>query len=203
MKFYDIQQNEEEWDLRRIDKATSSSFGTVMANDGKAFGDPARKYAMKIALEAKTGVKLVTYNNKFMDRGHEFEPMAREQYEEDTLTVVTNGGFAEEGNWGSSSDGLVGKDGMIEIKSVIFTTQFANIKVGYDKAYRWQMQGQMFVYQRKWCDFCSFCPEFPKGKQLHIFRVDRDDEMISKLEPRLLKFWEMVEEYKEILNANS
>lgn len=200
--FHDVSQTSVEWEVLRIGKVTASNFGTVMANYGKAFGEPAKKYAMRIAVETETMIPIETYNNKFMDRGHELEPFARSLYEEQTFTAVSNGGFMEFGNVGASSDGLVNEDGMIEIKSVLYNTQFANIQSGYDLSYKWQIQGNLWVYDRKWCSFVSYCPEFSKNKKLHIYRVNRDEEMIAKLKLRLEEFQGLIGKYSYILKKD-
>lgn len=196
--FHDIYQTSEEWFNIRLGKATASNFGTIMANDGKAFGEPAKKYAMRIALESITRQRLETYTNDFMQRGIELEPEARGLYEEATFNIVTNGGFMELGNYGASSDGLT-SDGMIEIKSVIYSTHFKNIEEGFDSSYKWQIQGQMWIYDKQWCDFVSYCPEFTEEKKLHMFHVERDEEMVSRLQARLLEFDKLVEKYKEMV----
>jgi hypothetical protein len=174
-----------------------------MANEGKAFGEPAKRYAMRIAVESSTGRKIDTYMNANMERGKELEDIARSLYIEQSGIKVGNGGFAEFGNYGASSDGLVdlldGSNGMIEIKSVLYNTQFNNMKKGYDASYKWQIQGNLWIYDRQWCDFVSYCPDFPEGKQLHTCQVDRDEGMIKRLEKRLGEFWKLVEEYKEVL----
>ena len=198
-KFYDIQQDDD-WLKIRLGFITSSNFACIMANIGKKFGEPAKKYAMRLAVESVTGNKIETYTNQNMLDGIEKEPIARELYEEQTLQSVTNGGFMTYGEYASSSDGLILEDGMIEIKSVIFSTHFANMERGKeDPAYKWQLQGQMFVYDRKWVDFTSYCDVFPKNKQLNVVRIYRDEEMISDLKGRLLEFNELVNNYKEIL----
>ena len=57
MTFIDVPQNTDEWLQLRLGKATASQFGTFMANEGKAFGDPAKRYALQLALEISTGKK--------------------------------------------------------------------------------------------------------------------------------------------------
>ncbi len=196
--FHDVDQSEQEWLDLRLGFVTASNFACIMANNGKAFGEPAKKYAMRVALESETKQSVETYSNAFMDRGIELEPLARSQYEDDNMVQVSNGGFMEFGTFGASSDGLVGDDGMIEIKSVIYSTHYERfIKGGADPKYKYQMQGQMWVYDRKYCDFVSFCPEFPKRKNLYVFRVDRDEEMIEQMRERLDEFVKLVDEYKE------
>jgi len=198
-KFHDIEQNSEGWSNARIGKITASNFPTIMANEGKAFGEPAKKYAMRIALEETTGVPVETFKNAFMDRGHELEPQARSLYEDTTMNAVSNGGFMEYEKYGASSDGLIGDDEMIEIKSVIYSTHFKNIEKNYDKSYYWQMLGNLWVYDRKVCHFVSYCPEFTGNKKLHVFPVERNKEDIKRLRIRLGEFEGLIEKYRGIL----
>ena len=77
-EFYDVEQNTDAWLQLRAGKLTSSNLGKVMANYGKAFGDPAKKLAVQIAIEQITGKPQESgYSNDHMDRGHEQEPIAR------------------------------------------------------------------------------------------------------------------------------
>mgnify|MGYP002040268088 FL=1 len=81
MQFHDVQQNTDEWQALRLGKATASNFACIMANDGKAFGDPAKRYALQLALELATGKKAeYSFSNEHMERGHEHEPVARMLY---------------------------------------------------------------------------------------------------------------------------
>ena len=96
--WHDIEQNADEWFLLRAGKVTASSLNKVMANYGKAFGDPAKKYAVDIAVQQITGsTSGGGYSNEHMDRGHEEEPLAKMLYEETYFCDVTNGGFFEDG----------------------------------------------------------------------------------------------------------
>ena len=78
MIFHDVEQNSEAWDALRLGKATASNAAKWMANDGKAFGEPAQKYALQLALELATGRKAdYSFKSDDMERGHEQEPIAR------------------------------------------------------------------------------------------------------------------------------
>lgn len=198
----DVKQNTDDWFDLRLKKATSSNFPKIMANLGKAFGPPAIKYAQKIALEIATGKRdeSESYSNSYMDRGHELEPIALDMYEVHTFSMVTNGGFNDCGKIGDSPDGNVGKNGCIEVKSVIPTTQWERIKRGgIDAAYKWQIQGHLEYGQKEWCDFVSYCPEMPDNKQLHIVRVLRDEEMIKDMKKRIEEFLIEVDKNVELL----
>ena len=120
MIFHDINQNTDEWHQLRAGKITSSALSKAMANFGKAFGEPAKKYAVSIAVEQLTGVPISSdYTNDHMARGHDEEPIARMLYEQEYFCEVSNGGFFDLGDIGCSPDGLVYDDGVIEIKSAI------------------------------------------------------------------------------------
>lgn len=188
-----IEQNTPEWHQLRCGVITASHFDTIMANEGKAFGEPAKKYACKIALEMFTKTPIESeYKNSHMDRGHEQEPIARLLYELHH-DQVQDGGFATDGIFGASSDGLVGEQGMIEIKSVVYNVHFDRLKKGgINNAYEWQIVGAMWQYNRSWCDFVQFCADFPSHKQLYVFRVERDLEREQRLLERLGKFNELV-----------
>jgi len=189
----DVEQNTEEWFNLRLGKVTSSNFAKIMANEDKAFGKPALEYAQKVALEIVTKERdeSSSYNNSYMDRGHEFEPVAVNRYEIETFYDVTNGGFNHNKSKtiGDSPDGNVGENGCIEVKSVIPNTQWKRIKKGgIDSAYKWQIHGHIWLGNRDWCDFISYCPEMPYNKQIHIYRVERDEDMIKRLQNRIKLF---------------
>ena len=101
MQFHDVPQNSPEWEALRLGKATASRFACFMANDGKAFGDPAKRYALQIALERVTGRKAeYSFKSDDTDRGHEQEPVARMLYEAEHFVDVANGGFFDCGDYG-------------------------------------------------------------------------------------------------------
>ena len=173
LKFHDVKQNTDEWYQLRAGKPTSSKLGTIMANYGKAFGEPAKKYAVDIAVEQLTGRPTPSvYSNKHMERGHEQEPVARMLYEEQKFCDVTNGGFWGDDYFGCSPDGIVGEKGCIEIKSVIAHVHYANIKRnGVDPAYKWQCIGNLFFTGSDWIDFISYCEQFPDDRKLFTHRM--------------------------------
>lgn len=198
MQFHDVQQNTDEWQALRCGKVTASNFGTFMANDGKAFGDPAKRYALQIALEIKTGKKPeISFTNEHTERGHEQEPVARMLYEQQFFIDVGNGGFFDCGEYGDSPDGLVNKDGVIEIKSVTAPVHYATLmRKDFDPAYKWQLVGHLDCTGRDWVDFISYCSEFPESKQLITHRVYRDQvaDELERLRARRESFIALVRE---------
>lgn len=190
----DIEQNTDAWHDLRLGKVTASGAASFMANFGKAFGDPANKYALALALQRVTRVKPDSYTNEHMERGHAQEPIARMLYESETFQNVTNGGFFDYLEYGCSPDGLI-KNGAIEIKSVIASTHYATMQRGnFDPSYRWQIASQLDCEGVEFVDFVSYCSEFPVSKQLLVYKVTRDDfkEELIKLRERRAEFLELV-----------
>ncbi|MFD1260519.1 lambda exonuclease family protein [Entomomonas asaccharolytica] len=206
MKWHNIQQNSEAWDQVRLGKVTASNFGHIMANDGGAFGDTAKKYALQVALELATGQKAEhSFSNRHMERGHEQEPVAKMLYENTYFVDVTNGGFFDHSDYGDSPDGLVDDDGVIEIKSVIASTHYATLKrKSFDPAYRWQLIGHLDCTNRDWVDFISYCSDFPEDSRLFVYRLNRSDylEDIERLRERRSQFIKLVQDVLHNIQSN-
>jgi len=207
MIFHDIEQNTDEWFALRAGKLTGSGFGKIMSNYGKAFGEPAKKYATTIAVEQITGQPISSdYSNAHMERGHEQEPIARMRYEDENFCDVSNGGFFDCGAVGVSPDGLVGESGVIEIKSVIANIHYANIKrQTYDPAYKWQLIGNLYHTEREWIDFISFCADFPEDKRLYTCRLNFRDfkDEFAMLAKRTDEFFNLVDQIREDILTNN
>ena len=199
-KYHDVDQNSLEWLQIRCGKVTSSKFAVIMANYPKAFGDPAKRYAEKLAVERETGLPVEEFQNAFMERGHELEPFARQMYERDNFTEVSTCGIFTLGDIGSSPDGLVGEDGLVEIKSVVYNVQFDRLRNGgIDPKYKWQVQGELMVTGRNWVDYVQFCPEMPESKQLYVCRVYPDQNMFSQLQDRIKQFELLISKNQKLL----
>lgn len=205
MKFHDIDQNEDDWLDLRSGKLTGSSCSKVMANYGKAFGNPAKDLAVTIAREQLTGKRSMasSYSNAHMQRGHDQEPVARALYESQYFVDVSNGGFFDCGDYGCSPDGLVYGDGLIEIKSVIDSVHYASIKRNnIDPSYKWQIYFNLLKTERHWIDFVSYCADFPENKRLFVFRVNKDDckKEFKMIKERSAQFFELVNNIKSDIN---
>lgn len=206
MKFHDIEQNTEEWLTLRSGKITGSGISKVMANYGKSFGDPAKKYASKIVVERMTGRYISDgFGNDHTERGHEQEPLARAAYESQYFCNVGNGGFFELDGVGCSPDGLVNDNGLVEIKSVIHSTHYANIKrQTFDPSYKWQLISNLKFTGRDWIDFISYCADFPEDKQLFVVRLNKDDfrEEFKMIDNRLEEFNRLIAETSNCLSGS-
>jgi hypothetical protein len=174
----------------------------VMANYGKAFGEPAKKLAVSIAVEQVTGKRIngSSFSNEHTERGHTQEPIARALYEEENFVVVSNGGFFESIEpLGCSPDGLVYNDGLIEIKSVLDHVHYANIKRSdIDPAYKWQVYFNLWLTGKKWIDFVSYCADYPEDKRLFVIRKYYVDciEQFAMMQQRIGDFFKLVDEAK-------
>jgi hypothetical protein len=181
MKIYsDIIQNSPEWDSLRRGKFTASTFGDLfMAKTTKGFQEAINK----VVFERIAGESPETYSNDFMKRGTELEPAARQSYELDTFNKIKEIGFIEYDEWtGGSPDGLIGEDGILEIKVPKWNTLIGYILDGIiPKDYIYQMQGNLFVSDRKWADFYVWHPKF----QPMLKRIARDEKIIAEIQSKL------------------
>ncbi|QHJ84926.1 MAG: hypothetical protein [Bacteriophage sp.] len=205
MAWHDIEQNTQEWELLRLGKITASQFAAVMTESPGVFGETAQKYALSLALERITGKKSVNQVKTFhMKRGHEQESIARELYESQYFYEVDNGGFYDCGFYGDSPDGRITDSGLLEIKSVTATVQYNTlIRNNYDPVYHWQIVGHLHCSGREWCDYVSYCADFPAGKQLLVYRVNRNDVLkdMKILAERLVSFNAIVNEKVNQINS--
>ena len=184
MIFHNISQNTDEWLELRRGKFTASIFNDLFMKETTATYQNA---LYKVAYERMTNDVPESYTNYDMQRGHDLQPEAQAMYELETFNKVHNGGFFTHSDFvGASPDGLIGEDGLIEIKCPKYNTMIGYLLNSYRKKvpleYMRQIQGQLYITNRKWCDFASY---HPKLRPL-IIRVERDEEMISEIQTILL-----------------
>ena len=188
-----IEQGSQEWLALRAGKVTASKVSDVMSAITTA---GYKNYLADLVVERLTGKKTESFTNAAMQWGVDQEPIARAEYEVKTGNFVDQIAFVDHPtivNFGCSPDGLVGDDGLIEIKCPNTATHIDYVM--QDKVptkYIPQIQCQLAVTGRKWCDFVSFDPRLPDGLQILIVRLERDDEYIEKLEARVVKFLDEV-----------
>lgn len=180
--FNDLIQSSAEWHQARCGVITASEFSKVLA---KGDGLTRKGLLYRKAAERITGNIEPSYSNKSMEEGKKKEPRARELYIEHSGNQVVECGFIKNGNIGYSPDGLIGEDGLIEIKSPeanqhIETLLSDKVPIGHKP----QIQGGLYVSGRKYLDYVSFCPGMP----IFIKRVERDEEYIMTLGAELLTF---------------
>lgn len=185
-------QGSDEWIKARLGKLTASRIADAVARTKSGWGASRANLRAALIVERLTGQPQDTFTNAAMQWGTETEPQARSAYEFFHDVVVEQTGFLEHATIemaGASPDGLVGNDGLIEIKCPNTATHIETLlsEVIPDK-YIVQMQFQMAVTGRQWCDFCSFDPRLPERMRLWVRRVPRDGERIAALEGQAREF---------------
>lgn len=185
-------QGSAEWLALRAGKLTGSRFADLMATTKSGPSTSRANLIVTVALERLTGEPESTYQNDAMRRGSELEPLARGAYEAHTGELVDQVAFIVHPRLpyvGISPDGLVGDEGLLEIKcpSAQAKHLYALRNGAHAQEYRWQVQGQLWVAERQWCDVVSYDPRFPSGLQLAIERVARDEIAIKTLEEACIK----------------
>jgi putative phage-type endonuclease len=187
-----MEQRSAEWFSERAGKVTASCLHKVMARTKTGYGADRANYHAQLVTERLTGLPADSFSNAAMQWGTDTEPQARAAYAMETGVVPVEIGFLRHPTIeqsGASPDGLVGDDGMVEIKCPNSATHIATLTgSSIDRKYLYQMQWQMACADRGWCDFASFDPRLPDEMQLHIQRVERDGELIAELEAEVVKF---------------
>ena len=198
-----IEQRTEEWFKQRLGKVTASAISNVIAKTKTGVSASRETYSTQLTLERLTGQQAEFYTNAAMEWGTATEPQARQAYEVYKGVFVDETGFVNHPEIemsGASPDGLVGEDGLVEIKCPESKTQMEtllNQKV--PSKYIPQMQWQMACTGRKWCDFVSFDPRMPDNLQIFVSRVNRDDTYIKMLETEVKTFLAEIDQKIETL----
>lgn len=189
-----MEQRTEDWYKARLGKVTASRVASVLAKKDSA---TRADYLTDLVLERLTGNPTEMFVSSAMQWGTDTEPQARMAYEAHTNNLVDEVGFIDHptiANFGCSPDGMVGQQGLIEIKCMSSKNAIETLIAGKAPTkYIPQMQTQMAVMNRQWCDFVSFDPRLPEDLQLFVIRVNRDDEYIAKLEEEVTAFLQEVE----------
>lgn len=179
-----MEQRSEEWFKVKLLHFTASHANTIRAN-GAGLKTLCKKMITEYYSSGENEAYVNAYTNAHMDRGNGWEDIAREIYQLETGEDVTQVGFVElNEHVGCSPDGLVGEDGLIEIKNLsdnVFVDLSLTGKIS--KEHYDQMQMQLYVTGRKWCDYFVFNPNFNPNYQL--FRVKPDMEAINEIKQGL------------------
>jgi putative phage-type endonuclease len=187
-----MNQQTAEWFAARLGKVTASRVADLVAKTKSGYSTSRENYMVELALERITGARQESFTNGAMQWGTDTEPLARAAYEAHTGELVEEVGLIVHPSIpmaGASPDGLVGKDGLLEIKCPNSATHLKTLRSGKPETkYVTQMSWQMACTGRAWCDFVSFDPRMPEGLQLFVTRVQRDDHYIRILEQEVAEF---------------
>lgn len=193
-----IEQGTVEWHLQRLGKVTASRVSDVLSK-GKSGESASRKnYRTELLVQRLTGQPGESFTNTAMEWGTATEPLARIAYEAEMGVFVDQVAFIDHpsiAQFGCSPDGLVAENGLIEIKCGNSATHIDWMLDGKPPTKHIpQMQCQMAVTGRQWCDFVSFDPRLPDDLQLFVVRLERDQEYIEAMEAEVKKFLSEVDE---------
>jgi putative phage-type endonuclease len=204
------EQGTESWFSDRLGKVTASRLADVLAKTKTGYSASRTNYITQLVLERITNTRAESYSNAAMQWGTEQEPFARAAYEAHTGQMVEEVGFIPHPDIeaaGASPDGLVGDDGMVEIKCPSSSTvlevwlSYSQGSNPVDAKYYAQMQWQMRCADRAWCDYVVFDPRMPAKAQLFIFRVERNPDWLKIAEDEVLKFLAEVDAKVVALNS--
>lgn len=200
-----IEQGSQEWLLERAGKVTASRIADLMAKTKTGWGASRANYAAQLIAERLTGTVAQSFTNAAMIHGTETEPEARRAYEFYVDRDVQQVGFVPHPSIemaGASPDGLVGDDGLLELKCPQTATHIETLLSGKvpDK-YVKQMLFQMACTGRQWCDFASYDPRLPESMRLFVTRIMRDAEAIAEIETEIAAFLAEIDDKVERLRA--
>lgn len=188
----EIIQGSQEWHSIRLGKVTASRVADVVAKTKSGPAASRGNYLSDLFLERVTGAAVEGFKSSAMQWGIDNEPDARAAYQFEKNMRVAQVGFVPHNSIamaGASPDGLVGDNGLVEIKCPFPATHLETLKTGKIPAnYITQMMWQMACTGRQWCDFISYDPRFPEWGRLFIQRVPRDDARITELETEVVMF---------------
>jgi len=182
-----MEQRTPEWYAARVGKVTASRVHDIVATTKSGgFTSGRKNYMAELVIERLTGAPAPSYQSVAMLYGIECEPEARAAYAFAQDVDVEEVGFLDHPSIemvGCSPDGYVGKDGLVEIKCGNTATHLDTLLTGkVDPAYVDQMQFQMGVTGREWCDYVSYDKRLPEPMRLFVCRIPRDQKRITKLE---------------------
>jgi len=187
-----IEQGTDEWFAARIGKVTASRVADVIAKTKTGYSSSRDNYMAQLICERLTNQKGESFTNAAMQHGTETEPLARAAYEALKDVLVDEVGFIPHPKIlmaGASPDGLIGDNGLLEIKCPNTATHIDTLlSETVPGKYNTQMQFQMACSDREWCDFVSFDNRLPTELQLFVKRVPRDNVFIRLIEGEIVQF---------------
>jgi putative phage-type endonuclease len=187
-----MEQRTPEWHAARLGKATASRIADIVARTKSGYSTSRANYAAQLVCERLTGLHTESFTSAAMQWGAEKEPEARRLYEFERDVRVVSAGFLDHPTIamsGASPDGFVGEAGLIEVKCPITATHVDTLLGrAVPGKYRIQIQWQLAVTGRQWCDFVSYDPRLPLHLRLYVQRIHRDSALVAELEREVAAF---------------
>lgn len=213
MKYITAPQGSEAWLLSRVGKITASRYkdarDRLKPAKGETIGKPSAKclaYAAQVAVERIASRPIdKLFESWQMREGGEQEPLARQAYDLETGNIVHEVGAiaTDDDMFLYSPDGLIGEDGLLEIKTILRGDRILKIIGEGDLSdFMDQCLGGLWLTGRKWIDLVLWCPALePIGRQLTIHRIKRDEAAIEALESDLMAFALLVRKNEALLRG--
>lgn len=200
-----MEQRTDEWFRARLGKVTASKVADVVAKTKSGYAASRANYMAQLVAERLTGQPGESFTNAAMQWGVDNEAEARSAYCFRSDVDVSEIAFVDHPTismTGASPDGLIGLDGLVEIKCPNTATHLDTL-IGQKVPgkYITQMQWQMACTERRWCDFASYDPRLPEAMRLFVQRVQRDDALIAELENEVSSFLNELDAKIETLTA--
>lgn len=181
------------WLRARCGCLTASRMAEAMAfNKNGKEAEARAKLKIELLTERLTDMAVERYVNDAMRWGIETEPDAKAKYEEIKGVLIQDCGFALHDTidfFGASPDGLLGDDGLIEIKCPTSTTHLKWLLDGVvPEQHKPQMLAQLLITGRSWCDFMSYDPRFTDEQAVLIRRFQPTAEELQDVEDAAMTF---------------
>jgi putative phage-type endonuclease len=187
-----IAQGSPEWHDIRRGKVTASRVADLIAKTKSGPATSRANYMAELLCERMTGETQPFFSNAAMQWGTDKEPEARAAYCFHTDNDVSEIAFVDHPTIamaGASPDGLIGDDGLLEIKCPNTATHLDTLASGKPAGkYVTQMMWQMACTGRQWCDFASYDPRLPEHLRLFVTRIPRDADQIAAMEAEVAAF---------------
>lgn len=198
MQFLDIKQGSDEWIAARVGSLGASRISEATARTKTGFGASRANLLAELLVERITGKPTEKFITSAMQQGTEREPEARAAYcfmrDVDVQEVGLVRHPTIKGTH-ASPDGLVGSDGLIEIKAPQAAAHLDILLTGaIPSRYMQQMAWQMAVCDRSFCDFVSYNPDFPEHLRLFVKRVERSPTQEALLTEDVISFLSELDE---------
>jgi len=188
MRIINVEQRSPEWFAARLGVPSASNFGKIITPGGKR-STQVEGYLNRLVADILTGRSEQQEPSEAMQRGTELEPEARAYYELIAGPVEEVGFCIHDDGFGCSPDGLVGKDGLLEIKCGLAHTHVEWLRDGVIPSIHIpQVQGQLLTTGRLWCDFLAYHPSM----KCLLVRVNRDDKYCDLLHEALKELVENI-----------
>lgn len=183
-----MKQRTDEWHQIRFDKITSTGMSKVQSS-----GQGRQDYMLALMLARRSGKVQEDngYVSEDMEMGRKYEPVARAFHGLTQGIKIREVGFVEASpDIGFSSDGLIGRPGLLEVKCRIPKTQLKTILAGrMPPGERWQVQFSLWAGKKKYCDYVSFCPFLDDPNEKYFYqRIERNEPIIAGIRSEVIRF---------------